>query len=115
MISAHVCEIYLYMGKFKDIDAVEVIKEMRRHIENGRMSLLVGAGASRCACNLYTNWHGLIKDMVAFLYADELKAKGIKIEEDERFYCHYKIEQARKNSNVNVENIIKNSLVELKI
>ena len=69
------------MGKFKDIDVVDAIKAMKTHIENGRMSLLVGSGASCCACKLYQDWYGLIKDMVAFLYADELKAKGVKVEQ----------------------------------
>lgn len=64
------------MGKFKDIDLAEAVKEMKTHIENGRISLLVGAGASCCACRLYQNWVGLIKDMVAFLYADELLTKS---------------------------------------
>lgn len=41
------------MGKFKDIDVIDAIKAMKTHIENGRMSLLVGAGASCCACELY--------------------------------------------------------------
>lgn len=84
------------MGKFKDIDVVDAIKAMKTHIENGRMSLLVGSGASCCACKLYQDWYGLIKDMVAFLYADELKAKGVKVEQDKQFYCHYTIEKAEK-------------------
>ena len=50
------------MGKFKDIDVVDAIKAMKTHIENGRMSLLVGSGASCCACKLYQDWYGLIKD-----------------------------------------------------
>uniref|UniRef100_A0AB33JFQ9 SIR2-like domain-containing protein n=1 Tax=Prevotella sp. GTC17262 TaxID=3236797 RepID=A0AB33JFQ9_9BACT len=96
------------MSKFKDIDMVEAIKAMRQHIIDGRMSLLVGAGASCCACKLYQDWFGLIKDMVAFLYADELKAKGVKVTKDERFYCHYTIEKARKNSKVAVDDVIWN-------
>ena len=45
------------MGKFKDIDVVDAIKAMKTHIENGRMSLLVGSGASCCACKLYQDWY----------------------------------------------------------
>ena len=86
------------MGKFKDIDVIDAIKAMKTHIENGRMSLLVGAGASCCACELYQDWYGLIKDMVAFLYADELKAKGVKVEQDKQFYCHYTIEKGGENA-----------------
>lgn len=96
------------MSKFKDIDVVEAIKAMKQHIIDGRMSLLVGAGASCCACKLYQDWFGLIKDMVAFLYADELKAKGVKVAKDERFYCHYTLEKARKNSKVEVDDVIWN-------
>ena len=96
------------MGKFKDIDVVDAIKAMKTHIENGRMSLLVGSGASCCACKLYQDWYGLIKDMVAFLYADELKAKGVKVEQDKQFYCHYTIEKGGENSEKEIENIIRN-------
>ena len=95
------------MGKFKDIDVVDAIKAMKTHIENGRMSLLVGSGASCCACKLYQDWYGLIKDMVAFLYADELKAKGVKVEQDKQFYCHYTIEKGGENSEKEIENIIR--------
>ena len=100
------------MSKFKDIDVVEAIKAMKQHILDGRMSLLVGSGASCCACELYQDWFGLIKDMVAFLYVDELTAKGLEIKKDERFYCHYTIEKAKKNSKVDVEKIIK-EIIEL--
>lgn len=96
------------MGKFKNIDVAEAVKEMKTHIENGRISLLVGAGASCCACRLYQNWVGLIKDMVAFLYADELKAKGVKVNKDERFYCHYTIEKVEEESNIEVDAVIQN-------
>ncbi len=96
------------MGKFKDVDVVEAIMAVKQHIIDGRMSLLVGAGASCCACRLYQDWLGLIKDMVAFIYTDELKAKGVKVKKDERFYCHYTIEKAEENSNVEVEDVIRN-------
>lgn len=96
------------MGKFKDIDVIDAIKAMKTHIENGRMSLLVGAGASCCACELYQDWYGLIKDMVAFLYADELKAKGVKVEQDKQFYCHYTIEKGGENAEKEIEKIIRN-------
>lgn len=95
------------MGKFKDIDVVEAINAMKGHIKDGRMSLLVGAGASCCACDLYQDWFGLIKDMAAFLYSDELKKKGLIVKEDKKFYCHYTIEKAQKNSKVNVDDIIR--------
>ena len=99
------------MSKYKDIDAIDAIKAMKQHIMDGRMSLLVGAGASCCACKLYQNWFGLIKDMVAFLYVEELTAKGLKIKKDERFYCHYIIEKAVKDSNVDVDEVI-NEIIE---
>lgn len=99
------------MSKFKDIDVIDAIKVMKQHIMDGRMSLLVGAGASCCACKLYQNWFGLIKDMVAFLYVEELTAKGLKIKKDERFYCHYIIEKAIKDSNVDVDKVI-NEIIE---
>lgn len=94
------------MGKFQDIDVEDAILAMKNHIDNNQMCLLVGAGVSRCACELYQGWYGFIKDMVAFLFADELKAKGIQIIKEEQYYCHYTLEKADKNSDIDIQNIV---------
>lgn len=94
------------MGKFQDINVEDAILAMKKHIDNNQMCLLVGAGVSRCACELYQGWYGFIKDMVAFLFADELKAKGIQIIKEEQYYCHYTLEKADKNSDIDIQNIV---------
>lgn len=94
------------MGKFQDINVEDAILAMKNHIDNNQMCLLVGAGVSRCACELYQGWYGFIKDMVAFLFADELKAKGIQIIKEEQYYCHYTLEKADKNSDIDIQNIV---------
>lgn len=43
--------------------------------------------------------------MVAFLYADELKAKGVKVEQDKQFYCHYTIEKGGENAEKEIEKL----------
>lgn len=55
------------------------------------MSLLVGSGASCCACNLYKNWIGLVTDMVAVLFPEELNRKGIEAKQIDGYYCHYNL------------------------
>lgn len=40
------------MGKFKNIDVVDALRVMQQHIDSDKMGLLVGAGSSRCACDL---------------------------------------------------------------
>lgn len=62
---------------------------MKERISSNQMSLLVGAGVSCCACDLYQNWVGLIMDMVAFLYPDELKQKEIEVKLVDGYYYHY--------------------------
>ena len=86
------------MGKFKDIDVVDALRVMQQHIDSDKMGLLVGSGSSRCACDLYSDWYGLIRDMVVFLYEDELIARGIQIKKCEDFYCHYKLSITDKES-----------------
>ena len=95
------------MRKFKDIEVSDAIKAMKDRLKENRLSLLIGAGASHCACSLYPLWNELLADMVAFLYADELKSKGVKAVRDDRYYCHYKLEKARKNSSVDIQDVVK--------
>lgn len=95
------------MRKFKDIEVSDAIKAMKDRLKENRLSLLIGAGASHCACSLYPLWNELLADIVAFLYADELKSKGVKAVRDDRYYCHYKLEKARKNSSVDVQDVVR--------
>lgn len=95
------------MRKFQDIEVSDAIRAMKDRLKENRLSLLIGAGASHCACSLYPLWDELLADMVAFLYADELKSKGVKAVRDDRYYCHYKLEKARKNSSVDVQDVVK--------
>lgn len=77
--------------KYQDIDIEIAIAKLKERVETKQMNLLVGAGASCCASNFYQNWVGLVTDMVAFLYIEELERKGIEVEQDEGFYCHYNL------------------------
>lgn len=95
------------MRKFQDIEVSDAIRAMKNRLKENRLSLLIGAGASHCACSLYPLWNELLADMVAFLYADELKSKGVKAVRDDRYYCHYKLEKARKNSSVDVQDVVR--------
>ena len=65
--------------KYQDIPINDVIEEMKERISSNQMSLLVGSGASCCACDLYQSWVGLVSDMVAFLYKEELERYGIEV------------------------------------
>lgn len=77
--------------KYQDISIQNVIEEMKERISSNQMSLLVGSGASCCACELYQSWVGLVSDMVAFLYPDELERKGIEVKQVDGYYCHYNL------------------------
>lgn len=99
------------MWKFRDIKVEDALSAMKGHVENGRMCLLVGAGVSRCACELYQGWYGFIRDMVAFLYADELSSKGVKVTKDDQYYCHYLLEKIDNDSDIDIERII-NGIIE---
>lgn len=77
--------------KYQDIPIQDVIEKMKERISSNQMSLLVGSGASCCACDLYQSWVGLVSDMVAFLYLDELERKGIEVKRDDSYYCHYNL------------------------
>ena len=75
--------------KYQDIDIEIAIAKLKERIETNQMNLLVGAGASCCVSNFYQNWVGLVSDMVAFLYIEELERKGIEVKQVDGFYCHY--------------------------
>lgn len=79
------------MRKFKDIDVVDAIEMMKMNLRDNRLCLLVGAGVSKCACDLYQTWYDFISDMVIYLYKPELESKGIEIKDVNDFYCHYEI------------------------
>ena len=77
--------------KYQDIPINDVIEEMKERISSNQMSLLVGSGASCCACDLYQSWVGLVSDMVAFLYKEELERYGIEVKQVDGYYCHYNL------------------------
>lgn len=77
--------------KYQEIPVQDVIEKMKERISSNQMSLLVGSGASCCACDFYQSWVGLVSDMVAFLYPDELERKGIEVKQVDGYYCHYNI------------------------
>jgi hypothetical protein len=77
--------------RFQDIPVEEALNKMKERIGLNQMSLLVGAGMSCCACDLYASWTGLLTDMVASLFKDELMQKGIDVVQDNNYYCHYKL------------------------
>ena len=99
------------MGKFQDINVEDAILAMKNHIDNNQMCLLVGAGVSCCACELYQGWYDFIRDMVAFLYADELRSKGVKVIKDDQYFCHYKFGETDECSDRDIKRII-NSIIE---
>lgn len=51
--------------KYQDIETEKVLEIIKERISSNQMSLLVGSGASCCACDFYQNWVGLLTDMVA--------------------------------------------------
>lgn len=51
--------------KYQDIETEKVLEIIKERISSNQMSLLVGSGASCCACDFYQNWVGLVTDMVA--------------------------------------------------
>ena len=73
---------------YQSIPIQDVIEKMKERISSNQMSLLIGAGVSCCACDLYKDWAGLVSDMVACLYPEELKRKKIEIKQEESCYCH---------------------------
>ena len=77
--------------KYQDIPINDVIEKMKERISSNQMSLLVGSGASCCACDLYQSWVGLVSDMVAFLYKEELERYGIEVNQVDGYYCHYNL------------------------
>ena len=77
--------------KYQDIPINDVIEKIKERISSNQMSLLVGSGVSCCACDFYQNWVGLVSDMVAFLYKEELERKGIEVKQVDGYYCHYTI------------------------
>ena len=76
---------------YQDIEIHKVLEIIKERIRFNQMSLLVGSGASCCACNLYKNWVGLVTDMVATLFPEELERKGIEIKQVDGYYCHYNL------------------------
>ena len=77
--------------KYQDIPINDVIEKIKERISSNQMSLLVGSGASCCACDLYQSWVGLVSDMVAFLYKEELERYGIEVKQVDGYYCHYNL------------------------
>jgi len=79
----------------------EAIETFKKRLKDNQMNLLVGAGVSMCASILFKSWHELLQDMVVFLYGEELKGKGLKICENKKYYCHYRITGKDKDKIIN--------------
>lgn len=85
--------------RIQDIDVTNVIDKLKERVETNQIDLLVGSGVSCCACNLYKAWIGLISDMVACLYQEELNKKDIEIICDKNYYCHYNMAYRKDRTN----------------
>lgn len=92
---------------YQSIPIQDVIEKMKERISSNQMSLLIGAGVSCCACDLYKDWAGLVSDMVACLYPEELKRKKIEIKQEESCYCHYNLSCNKKHKD---KDFIKNTI-----
>lgn len=84
--------------RFQDIPINDVLETFKRLINDNQMNLLVGTGISCCACDLYKNWIGLLSDMVACLYAEELTKKQISVNPVPQYYYHYEIKNIQEPS-----------------
>lgn len=87
--------------KYEDISAKDAINVFKQRLKNNQMNLLVGAGVSMCASSLFKSWRGLLQDMVAFLYPDELKSHGVTVVKEKKYYCHYLIIGEKKDEIIN--------------
>ena len=94
------------MRKFQNIEVVDAVEIIKKHLKDNRMSLLVGAGVSKSACNLYQTWYEFITDMVIYLYKSELELKGIEVIEVKGFYCHYEIVNEKEKAKKIINDII---------
>ena len=94
------------MRKFQNIEVVDAVEIIKKHLKDNRMSLLVGAGVSKSACNLFQTWYEFITDMVIYLYKSELELKGIEVIEVKGFYCHYEIVNEKEKAKKIINDII---------
>lgn len=98
--------------KYQDIPIQDVIEKMKERISSNQMSLLVGSGASCCAFDFYQNWAGLLSDMVAFLYTEELERKGIEVKKIDGYYCHYRLTRKEAPADNNFVNDTIKSIID---
>lgn len=89
---------YITFDKIPITEAIDVFKQ---RLNDNQMNLLVGAGVSMCASKLFKSWNGLLQDMVAYLYREELRGMGLKISEYKKDYCHYRITGKGKDNIIN--------------
>ena len=60
---------------------VEQLKKLRNKYHNGLVSVIVGAGFSRNACEEYPLWQDLLYDMVVDLYKEEIATSYLRYRE----------------------------------
>ena len=54
------------------------LKELREKYHKGLVSVIVGAGFSKNACEHYPSWEELLYDMATELYQDEIEKAFIR-------------------------------------
>lgn len=84
-----------------NIPVKEAIEKFKERLCGNQMNLLVGAGVSMCASKTFKSWNGLLQDMVAYLYREELRSKGVNVSEYKKYYCHYRITGKDKDEIIN--------------
>lgn len=56
----------------------EIIKELKKHLKDKRLSVIIGAGFSKNASNEYLNWKELLRDMIIEMYGNNSKLSSPK-------------------------------------
>lgn len=60
---------------------LEVIKEIRNHLKEKRLSVIIGAGFSKNASNLFLSWKELLHDMIVEMYGKKTKLGKSQIDQ----------------------------------
>ncbi len=59
----------------------EAIKEIRKHLSNSQLSVIVGAGFSKNASESFLSWKELLRDMIVEMYVDDAKRSDYEIDQ----------------------------------
>ncbi|HZJ69122.1 MAG TPA: hypothetical protein VFD28_03830 [Candidatus Eisenbacteria bacterium] len=57
----------------------EAIREIRERLSNRQLSVIVGAGFSKNASELFLSWKELLRDMIVEMYVDDTEQSDNKI------------------------------------